>query len=368
MEAPSRIINVEYALLGEDLEIVNKVHLEIEDGVIQHIGKGWISGGETYNRSILLPGLVNAHVHSFDGVSPEYGINLPIKEAVGDPRSEKYRILRSFSERKLFSSTLEFLKRSLSIGVLTVVDFNELDLFGAQIAHKIKKNSPVHYISLGRLDGDFSDERLLALKELVDGYGVSSISLGQDLLKKIKNVFMDRLVAIHISETLNQNLVSDVDVAISTLKPKILIHGTHLTKDEIRLIADAKLNLVICPRSNLWFSVGIPNIPEMIKAGVKLLIGTDNAGITDHNLWKEMEVSLLLSRLKDPGSDFSKEILRSSTINFNDSINPVSEGKRVTAIVMTYSDRFTAALNKYSAMIKDPGNLTKVLAPPRTLS
>ncbi len=365
MEASSRIVNVEYALLGQDLELVHKIHLEISDGIISHIGKGWDVKGESYPNSLLMPGLVNSHVHTFDGIAPELGWNLTLKEVVGDPHSEKYRVLSLRSLPELRASTLNFLNRSLELGIFTVIDFKEMDINGAKISKEVKEISPINYVTLGRLDGEITRDRLEILKELVDGYGVSSVSIGIEKLSLIREVFRDKMTAIHVSETLRHNLASDLETSLSTLKPDMVVHGTHLSEEQMELLAETDTKLVICPRSNLWFSTGIPNIPMMIRKGVRLLIGTDNAGITDHDLWKELEVALLLSRLLDPGSDFSRDILKSATVNPGKGVYPIEEGNRMTGIIMGPLPRFEVSNNRYMALIKEPGKIIRVLGLPK---
>ncbi len=360
--------NVEYALVGPDLEILHKVNLVIEDNIVEHIGNGWDSKGETYPNSLLMPGLVNGHTHAFDGLVPEYGVSLSLKEVVGDPRSEKYRILKGHEFDDLKNITLNLLTKSLSIGVLSVIDFKELDMLGAKVAKAVKNESPINYIGLGRLDQEINEERLFALKELVDGYGVSSISLGEASLELIGRVFGDKWTAIHISETLKQNLINDLETAISALKPKLVVHGTNLTNEEFSMIAERGIKLVVCPRSNMWFSVGIPKIPMMFDAKVDLLFGTDNYGLIDHNLWKEMEMALLISRLLSPSSDFSRDILKSATVHPDLGVNPIEEGKKITGIILNPVDRFEASLNKYMSLIKSPGNVVRVLGLPRILN
>ncbi|QKQ99820.1 amidohydrolase family protein [Metallosphaera tengchongensis] len=367
MEDTTRVINVEYALLGQELELANRVHLEIKNDKIEHIGKGWVSKGEIYPNSILIPGFVNAHVHTFDGLIPEFGTNLSLKEAVGDPNSKKYELLINKSIDELKRATRDFLKKSLEVGVMIVLDFKELDLVGALAAKGIFTEYPNNYIPLGRLDEEVTEERLIKLRELVPGYGLSSVSSASpEELQLISKVFNDRIRAVHISENLRQNLYNDLKLALSLFRANILVHGTNLSNDEIRTIADLGIPLVVCPRSNLWFSSGVPNIPEMVKSHVNLLIGTDNASWIDHNLWKELEVALLISRWLSPGIDVARDLLKASTINFK-GIHPIEEGRYITAGIFNVSSRFESAVNKYSALIKEQGSLIKVLGQPRTL-
>jgi Cytosine deaminase and related metal-dependent hydrolases len=67
------IINVGYALVGPELELVREVNIEVADGVITHIGHGYASNSDvTLDRGIAIPALVNAHLHILDYAFPEY--------------------------------------------------------------------------------------------------------------------------------------------------------------------------------------------------------------------------------------------------------------------------------------------------------
>lgn len=354
-------MNVAFALIGSELDLVEKVHLTLEDGEVVHMGRGWESGGETYSTGVILPALINSHAHTFDSAFPEFGVKLPIKEAVGDPLSEKYRLLRSLSPERLKESTLDFLYRSATIGVMTVLDFKELDLLGAKIAKEVKALSPINYVPLSRLDEDYTRERLETLRELVDGYGLSSVtSIPRAVLREIREVFNDKLVVAHVSETLRQNLLGDLEIAMAELRPDLIVHGTRLGESEISLLAERGIGLVVCPRSNLWWGTGIPNLPLIFREGVRTLLGTDNAAWNDHNLWKEIEVAYLLSRLLEPGSDYSKEILKAATVNAG--AKPIQEGEKLTGVIIEGEESgVLRAVNKYSAIARRGGGVIKVV-------
>ena len=354
-------MNVAYALLGEELEIAERVHLTLEDGKVQHVGKGWVTGGETYPTGLILPALVNAHVHTFDSAFPEFGMGLTLKEAVGDPQSEKYKLIGSLTQDRLKESTLDFLRRSRKIGVMKVVDFKELDLLGAKVAKEVKLISPIEYVALGRLDGDFSRERLETLRDMVDGYGLSSVtSVTRETMKEIREVFKDKLVVAHVSETLRQNLSRDLETILSDLRPDLVVHGTRLAESELSLLRDEGVGLVLCPRSNLWWGTGVPNVPLIFREEVHTLLGTDNAAWNDHDLWKEMETALLISRLLEPGSDYSREVLKAGTVHGG--TNPILEGHELTGVIVEAEwTGITRAINKYAAIVKRGGQVINVI-------
>lgn len=69
----------------------------------------------------------------------------------------------------------------------------------------------------------------------------------------------------------------------------ILVHGVHLTSTDVALLAARDSSLVLCPRSNAKLAVGKAPVAELLKAGVRLALGTDSLASNDSlSLWDEM--------------------------------------------------------------------------------
>jgi len=69
----------------------------------------------------------------------------------------------------------------------------------------------------------------------------------------------------------------------------LLVHGIHLTPDEMRRLAATRTPLCLCPRSNRRLGHPPPPVRELLEAGVPLCLGTDSkASNDDLGVWGEM--------------------------------------------------------------------------------
>jgi cytosine/adenosine deaminase-related metal-dependent hydrolase len=362
MENKERIsINVKLGLIGRELEIKENFNIEIENGIITHIGNGFSTDSITFSNGILIPAFVNSHVHAADFVCQEMGYNKPIHEVVGDPKSIKYECINNYSKDEIEKSIIKFVYRATKFGSYTILDFREQGLVGSMIGYSAKQElslNGVKYYLLGRLEeNEINETNLHLLYKVSDGYGLSSVSnnLG---INKIKNIFYNKIRAVHISETIKQWLRNDFEYIIKEYEPNLIIHGTHLSEEEFRIAKERNISVVLCPRSNMWFSVGLPKVVNAIKNEVNLLIGTDNGGILDPNMWKEMEILLLILRIEDPTSDYSLNILKAATINAYDFLKIkgwIEEGNPIEAGLLVIEGEKSGILNsnnKYLGIIK----------------
>jgi cytosine/adenosine deaminase-related metal-dependent hydrolase len=65
--------------------------------------------------------------------------------------------------------------------------------------------------------------------------------------------------------------------ALGALAPNVLcVHLTEAQPDELQLVADAGAKVVVCPRSNLHIEVKLPPLVEMLRAGLEPALGTDS--------------------------------------------------------------------------------------------
>lgn len=79
----------------------------------------------------------------------------------------------------------------------------------------------------------------------------------------------------------------------------IVAHGVHLDAREMALLAETGTWLSHQPRSNMNNAVGVAPIEDMVRLGVRVVIGTDGF---PHALWEELRFAYLLPKVahRDP--------------------------------------------------------------------
>src|SRR5919109_4485418 len=79
----------------------------------------------------------------------------------------------------------------------------------------------------------------------------------------------------------------------------VAVHCVWLDDEEIRLMGARGAALAYCPSSNMFLGDGITRLPELLRAGVRVGLGTDG-GCTNNRLsvFEEMRMASLLARVR----------------------------------------------------------------------
>jgi 5-methylthioadenosine/S-adenosylhomocysteine deaminase len=102
------------------------------------------------------------------------------------------------------------------------------------------------------------------------------------------------------------------------------VHATQLTPREIARLAEARANIVHCPRSNLKLASGACPIDALQKAGVNVALGTDGAASNNRlDMWSEMQVAALFGKhvAADATAVSAAAALKMATINAARALN-----------------------------------------------
>lgn len=150
-------------------------------------------------------------------------------------------------------------------------------------------------------------------------------------------------------------------------RPTLVAHGVHLTDEEIEILAAHNVAVSHNPGSNLKLASGVARVPELLKAGVTVSLGTDGPASNNNlDMFEEMRLAALIHKgvTGDPTAVPASEALRMGTIYgakslFLDEIGTLAPGMKADFIALNtdqahflpHTDFISHAV--YSASAKD---------------
>ncbi len=168
--------------------------------------------------------------------------------------------------------------------------------------------------------------------------------------------FADRTgasIVTHVAETRKE--VEDISrdhgarpveylARIGFLGPReVFAHTVHLTEGEISLLKQSGVGSVHNPQSNMKLASGVAPVPQLMRAGVAVGLGTDGAASNnDLDMWEEMDTAAKLHKLttNDPKTLTAVESLALATIDgaralhMESDIGSLEAGKRADIVVV----------------------------------
>lgn len=368
------------AMLTPDMEIVedrcigiigNKIEIisSIEEVNKFYNAKEILSG----HNKIAMPGLVDAHMHTCQqllrgGTADEYPmvwsrILVPFESSLDE--SDVYASSRLCALEMIKSGTTGFaesggplihaaVKGYIDSGLRGRIAYSVMDQ-GNEIPSAMKSNADellkkteklyrqFHGAGNGRIGIYFGLRQILTCSSEL-------ISLSGELARELNTG-----VHIHLEEhreevryclqNFQKRPVDYLD-SLNLLGPNLIAAHSVLMKDnEIKRIAEKRVNAIHCPRSNLS-SHGIPRTPTLLNAGAIVGLGTD--GASGHNMDLFQEMKILRSAIKvsyglslfDPVAMPAKTLLSLATkggahaLMVGEQAGEISEGKLADLILI----------------------------------
>jgi len=348
---PKTTIYSNFGLIGEGLELKTNVSIDIDNsGKITNLFYDNIRDDITYSKlpnSILIPGLINSHIHICDSFAKELGFNKDLLEVVAPPNGLKHKLLGSISKEIKAQGIREAVSEMLANGITTFVDFRENGLTGISLLKEALDNSPINYRILGRCS---NSEDVKSVLTNADGLGFASYDLlslkHKENLLFLKEKNISKTIACHDAElSRDETLFNEI---IDDKLIDVIIHGTHYTIEDLKRIKDNNISLVLCPRCNGYFGSGFPPINEINKLEIPISLGTDNVMANNIDLFEEMRYLYRISRALAAGKDHnhlsSKELLKMVSVhaakNFklDKEFGSISEGRYADFSLLNLSD------------------------------
>ena len=320
-------------LKGIDLSPVKENIVIDDESKIIEISKD-AKEGEVIDASdkIVCPRFINAHTHIGDSIIKDEGDGLSLDEVVKPPHGIKHLALESASDDELIEAMKDSMWDMYNLGISHFMDYREGGLDGVKLIKEASKDIPITPIILGR-DSSFYGEDpdyhqvKVAIRKLLkhaDGIGLSGFGEIDTTVAEIiceKCEAAGKISSIHIAESESNQYVS-LEKTSKTEPQRAfeagfnqVVHMTNPKNDDINQLSKSNSSLAICPRSNGALSVGIIPLFEVLKTGVKPLIGSDNIMINRPNLFREMEFTLKIMKGFSKNYIAPVEVLKMATTN-----------------------------------------------------
>jgi len=120
-------------------------------------------------------------------------------------------------------------------------------------------------------------------------------------------------------------------------------HVVHVNDQEIEILKEREVGVAHCPQSNMKLSSGAAPIPQMLKSGLRVGLGTDGAASNhDLSMWEEMDTAAKLHKLvtMTPTVVTAEQALEMATIgaaralHLENEIGSLETGKRADLIAV----------------------------------
>ncbi|WP_414837022.1 amidohydrolase [Candidatus Nanohalococcus occultus] len=344
---------------NENREILENIDLRIEDGKITEISENIEAEDEKIDCSnkIVLPGLINCHTHVsmslLRGVSDDKELDEWLHEEIIPRETE-------LSPQDVYDGAVLGIKEMLKSGTTC---FNDMYAPEEKVAEAVDKTGIRAVLANGIIERSDIDSRLEESKEFIESFAdhprikpaVSPHAVytcSEAALKTLRDQAeeLDTSLHIHLSETKSENEEFEAENGerpveflerIGLLDENtIAAHCTHLTEEEIDLLAENSVSVSHNPCANLKLGSGIAPVPALLEKGVSVGLGTDGpASNNSFNMFEEMKFASLIQKNSDPETMSAQQALDMATVNGAealglDGIGSVEEGNKADLVAV----------------------------------
>lgn len=377
--------------VDQNRRILREGAIAISDGVIIDVGKrNELDNKYRYSsdividadRDIVLPGLINTHVHLVQSLIRHCADYLPLIKWLRErvwPLQGNYKPEEALASAKLTvlemikSGTTTFLETGLvsRYGPDNIIDFLLTSGVRAAVARHVM-DQPGYGLEESIIHSGLIETGEYSLNDTIRLYhkyhnrdnrlwiwfgprtpGAVSPELYREIAWRARE--LNTGVTMHLAEiredveytlrVFNKKPVEFAHWLGLTGKNTVLVHVVWIDDSEIKLLSETGTSVSHNPSSNTKLGSGIAKIYEMLKSGVNVTIGTDGGPSNNtYDLLREMKIASILqsARLLNPQAMRSENVVEMATINgakalmINHMVGSIEIGKRADIIILDY--------------------------------
>ena len=354
-------------------------------GTARSIARKYFSNRRIYARNkVVIPGLINTHTHIpmtiFRGIADDLDLNEWLTKYIfpAEARNVNERMVRigtrlglgelirggttTYTDMYYFEDAVADETSKAGVrGVLgeTLIDFPAPDnktfddglKYAEKFIKKWKGNSLVIPAVAPHAPYTVSQDRLIAARALSDKYEVPLLTHLAEAPSEVE----------FIRKNKNMRPIEYVAKIGFLSKRLVAAHVVYANDKEIEMLKRIGVGVSHNPQSNMKLAAGVAPIPQMLKANLRLGLGTDGAASNnDLNLWEEMDTAAKLHKAfsKDPKVVSAKEAFQMATIggaralHLEDKIGSIEAGKLADIVIVNFDSLHqTPFYNVYSQLV-----------------
>lgn len=330
-------------ILNENFEIEQHKYVVIEKDKIKTISDTMPEGkfDREYDGKgkLLMPGFYNAHGHSPMSLLRGYGENMNLQDWL-------FKKIFPFEDKldsnAVYYGTLLTEAEQMRYGIVSSSDmYYFIDDMVKAVADSGMKSNISRSISHFDDSDPWKGERLQEMKRTFEAYHNTEdgrikidISLHSEYTNNLLSIkavsdYVNEVGAImhtHISETKSEHEeckqrhgktpIQLFDSFGAWNVPAIAAHCVWIEGEDFDIIKERGITVASNPISNLKLASGVCNVPELLRRGINVAIGTDSVSSNNSlDFFEEMKTFAMVSKMyyKDPTAVTPRETLIAGT-------------------------------------------------------
>lgn len=369
-------------------------YMIVEDDRIVHIGPELPESYDAESHRVkgveridgrglfFIPGLVNTHGHAALSLLRGYGDDMILQKWL---QEKIWPMERKFTARDVYWGTSLSVVEMLKGGTTTFVDmYDNMDEV-AKVCEQSGIRAALMRGAIGLEPIDIQRKKLAeAIRFAKDWHGKANGRIHTMMAPHAPYTCppafiecfvqaahdLDLPLHTHMSETLaevEQNVrdyglrpVAHLEKLGFFSRPALVAHGVHVTDEEMETLARYEVAVSHNPGSNLKLASGIARVPDLLRAGVTVSLGTDSPASNNNlDMFEEIRLAALIHKgiSGDPTAVSAVEALRMGTLYGAkairmDNIGSLAVGKKADFVAIDIDQpHFIPHINLVSHMV-----------------
>ena len=372
---------------NDAFEIIENAAIHIENGRIIFVGKAEnappFAADETIGGEhlVAMPGLVNTHTHSAMTLLRGYADDMALEPWL---QTKVWPFEGNLTQDDVHWGTLLAIAEMLRGGTTTFADMYFFYEEGARAITQSGIRACPGAVFLGFLPEP--EKRLANAKQFVSDYKGAAdgritpffaphslYTVNSDQWQTIIGWAreLNAPIQTHVAETRRE--VEDVtkqwgQSPVQTLEkigalegPLLAAHCVHPNEADLDIMARRDFRVAHNPTSNLKLASGFAPVPEMLKRGIKVSLGTDGTASNNNlDMWEEMHLAALIHKAttSDPTAISAQEALLMATregarcLSLEHEIGSLQTGKKADVVLVDFdAPHLTPCFNVVSHLV-----------------